>query len=81
MMILGWSNWLSVDPLAHKYPTLTPYAYVANNPVNMVDPDGMTIKPAGKQERAFLKTWASINFGDNSGIKVGRNSVKINKNQ
>jgi RHS repeat-associated protein len=36
-------SWLSVDPLSDKYPNLSPYAYCANNPVNLVDPDGMQI--------------------------------------
>ena len=34
------SIWLSVDPLADKYPHLSPYAYCADNPVMLVDPDG-----------------------------------------
>ena len=33
--------WLSVDPLADKYPGISPYAYCAWNPVKLVDPDGM----------------------------------------
>ena len=33
--------WLSVDPLADKYPFISPYAYCAWNPVKLVDPDGM----------------------------------------
>ena len=37
------SIWLSVDPLADKYPHLSPYAYCADNPVMLVDPDGMQI--------------------------------------
>ena len=31
--------WLSVDPMADKYPSLSPYAYCAWNPVKLVDPD------------------------------------------
>ena len=32
--------WLSVDPMADKYPGISPYAYCAWNPVRLVDPDG-----------------------------------------
>ena len=31
---------LSVDPMADKYPSTSPYAYCAWNPVKLVDPDG-----------------------------------------
>ena len=34
---------LSVDPMADKYPSLSPYAYCAWNPVKLVDPDGKEI--------------------------------------
>ena len=35
--------WLSVDPLADKYPGISPYAYCAWNSVKLVDPEGMDI--------------------------------------
>ena len=35
------SGWLSVDPMSDKYPSLSPYCYSANNPVVLVDPNGM----------------------------------------
>ena len=35
--------WLSVDPMADKYPSISPYAYCAWNPVRLVDPDGREI--------------------------------------
>ena len=41
-----WTNighWLSVDPLANKYPNISPYAYCAWNPIKFVDPDGNKI--------------------------------------
>ena len=34
------SIWLSVDPMSDKYPSTSPYAYCANNPVKLVDPNG-----------------------------------------
>ena len=33
-------RWLSVDPLASKYPSSSPYNFVDNNPIMRVDPDG-----------------------------------------
>ena len=37
------TSWLSVDPLADKYPNISPYAYCAWNPIKLVDPDGREI--------------------------------------
>ncbi|MBQ6070992.1 MAG: matrixin family metalloprotease [Bacteroidales bacterium] len=38
------SIWLSVDPQASKYPSLSPYSYCANNPIKLVDSDGEDIE-------------------------------------
>ena len=35
------SIWLSVDPMSDKYPSLSTYVYCANNPIKLVDPNGM----------------------------------------
>ncbi len=48
--------WLSVDPMSDKYPSLSPYAYCAWNPIKLVDPNGMD-------------TIVSINI-DNGDIKM-----------
>ena len=32
--------WLSVDPMADKYPSISPYAYCAWNPMKIIDFDG-----------------------------------------
>jgi len=36
-------RWMSTDPFAERYETLSPYTYVSNNPVNAIDPDGRLI--------------------------------------
>ena len=53
--------WLSVDPLSDKYPSLSPYAYCALNPVIFVDPDGREIT----DYRNLNGTLFSINDGKN----------------
>lgn len=37
-------RWHVIDPLADKYHSIGPYAYVANNPISLIDPNGMEIK-------------------------------------
>ncbi len=38
---------LSIDPLAQKFPSVSPYNSVANNPMNRIDPTGMADEAAG----------------------------------
>ena len=40
------TGWLSVDPMADKYPGLSPYAYCGWNSVRLVDPNGEEWKDA-----------------------------------
>lgn len=37
-------RWMSLDPLAAKYPGMSPYNFVANNPLYYKDPDGRVIR-------------------------------------
>ncbi|MBQ3580486.1 MAG: RHS repeat-associated core domain-containing protein [Bacteroidales bacterium] len=39
------SIWLSVDPMADKYPSLSPYNYCAWNPMKLVDQNGEEVNP------------------------------------
>ena len=48
--------WLSVDPMADKYPSISPYAYCTWNPVKLVDPDGCMIDDYFSKEGKYLGT-------------------------
>ena len=36
-------RFFAVDPHASSYPAISPYAYVLNNPINAIDPDGRDV--------------------------------------
>jgi RHS repeat-associated protein len=59
--------WLSVDPMADKYPNVSPYAYCAWNPVKLVDPDGREIHIVG-DKKYQTKVIALLNQLANSGL-------------
>ena len=52
--------WLSVDPMADKYPSISPYAYCAWNPIKLVDPDGKDVWEVDKDGKVK-------NTGDKTG--------------
>ena len=54
------TGWLSVDPMADKYPGMSPYSYCAGNPVKLVDPDGREIWIIGGNGNRKLYTPISI---------------------
>ena len=64
-------RFLSLDPLCEKYPSISPYAYCAGNPVRYIDPTGMVVQMFGSStEEANKKQWAEN--------EVRRSSVKKN---
>lgn len=44
-------RWHVVDPMADKYGSVSPYNFVANNPVLLIDPNGMEIDWSGISDK------------------------------
>ena len=77
-----------MDPLSDKYPSMSPYAYCANNPVILVDPDGRDIWIKGNDgtKTQFKEIGQSYDGNDeytkevfNALNKIAEN-VKVRKN-
>jgi RHS repeat-associated protein len=71
-------RWMNVDPLAEKYPNMSPYIYCANNPVLYVDPDGREFVEGKEHVQKFRsdtealiksKTIESIKLSNTDGSK------------
>ena len=62
------SIWLSVDPMAAKYPSLSPYVYCANNPIKLVDPNG---------EEIVIETIYKKDANGNNTDEIERYNIKI----
>src|SRR6218665_490793 len=70
-------GWWSVEPLASKYPGISPYAFCLNNPIYFVDPDGNDVKPTSiAAYKAILNT---LSAKDQSYVKIDKHG-NIDKN-
>lgn len=81
----AYARFLQMDPMAEKYPGISPYAYCDNNPLKYIDPDGnekilgVTKREPGYEEiknysGTFGKNDPTIHIwghGDSEGIMLG----------
>ena len=80
-------RWLAPDPMAGKYPGLSPFVYCAGEPVNGVDPDGMVFTPQSAQivekyERGIQSKFQRASRRvDRLMAKFGSNSTSEAQNQ
>lgn len=73
------TGWLSVDPMAGKYPNISPYAYCAWNPVKIVDPDGCKIHFYDDLTAVKIKKYMRDLFGDDEIFSYEKESMTINE--
>ena len=73
--------WLSVDPLADKYPSLSPYSYCAWNPVKLVDPDGCKIHLYDDLTVEKIKKYMRDLFGDDKMFSYENESMTIKERE
>nr|WP_306822330.1 RHS repeat-associated core domain-containing protein [Empedobacter falsenii] len=57
-------RWFKVDPLAEKFPGMSPYCAMGNNPIFYIDPDGREIIGATKKDAQNFKADIHLTLAD-----------------
>ena len=69
-------RWTTMDPLCEKYYSLSPYAYCAGNPMNLVDPDGAKLTETAEKYVLEYETKVDEKIKDaNSRIAVLKSKI------
>ncbi len=67
------ARWHAVDPLADKYPDVSPYVYCNNNAVNAVDPDGRKVIIWYKDKHGNDRSFCFTGFNGKKTITIPNN--------
>ena len=70
---------LSVDPMSDKYPSISPYAYCAWNPVKLLDNDGKKIILYDDITKARVQQYINELFGSSNMFTFDNNNMTVNK--
>ena len=71
------TGWLSVDPMADKYPGISPYNYCMWNPIKLIDPVGRDTAFAGAAERALYLNYREKVFSDDKYKQVQNELIQL----
>jgi RHS repeat-associated protein len=80
--------WLSTDPLAEKFAGVSPYCYVMNNPLNLIDPTGMAPTDWYRNNTTGNVQWFNgssnrsgyTNLGTSTNLVAGTGGLQLNSN-
>ena len=61
------AGWTTIDPMAAKYGSLSPYSYCAGNPVSFDDPNGREIRVAQEYQEQLKNDLYKV-FGDRTSL-------------
>jgi RHS repeat-associated protein len=71
-------RWLAPDPMAGKFPDISPYNYCHNNPLRMVDPTGMEDNESNSE--AKRREEKIREYEENQKRQAQQNSVQVSGN-